>query len=1242
MNLSQIFVHIYRKYYLCKHKCKAKGIIIIKMRSIICLSIILAIVTLPMQVNATDGNHRDYSPKTPEAWSFQQMADIPVGNYTGTLNMSIPLYTVECGDLEVPISLDYLGSAIKVDQEATWVGLNWMLNAGGAITTRLSVSYDCSNGTPDGWKAEWRHLLNHLSLTAIYPTGSYDYKIKYKFDGQHPYCGGYGREWFKKTLEVVDTTNFPNDIPYHLYGIILNHGDGESPTYQANFMGHHVSFIYDRLADEYFITGNAEGYQIVKGGLGPTITDRNGVKYHFNEIEIGSVDDASVNPDFRHLDYTYYLTKIESPTGRYILFRYRKENTQHGLYKIQETLYSEEYPVNILEDIHSQSLLNKFHGLGGGELQGGKSSVLRTHSPQYKFEPKRLSSIETDAGLKVVFNPNTERRLDIRDVDHSLKNIEIKVLQPDGTYKLLRRFCFQYSYFPKNTVGGNVVQDAFGSTYSDWFSNDDFMYYRLRLDKVWEEAIEGTILKKHPAYSFSYSDKNLPGKASAAIDYWGYYNGKENFNGTYHTMLPRGWNNNTSDDASLFPDASLAYYGADRRPDGNCAQACLLTSVSYPTGAVASFIYEPNTFNNYTYYEASSSTSTVSPVAHFPTRMVYTSNQSGYSTSGEGVYKEQTEFAISNTLELDLELSYSKSNMTKPAYWNHIIFYPALIFKLSESNQVLETSSYQYMPSDTTISDNHLTKTVSIVLQPGKYRLAVPAMSTSNQSEAFYQMSAQLNIHKVPQEQPDLESEGCGIRIKSVTISGDGTAVKTSYEYQNENGKSSGMLMSRAVFARKKLLLYQSTSYQNIGGNIVYPLPPKEIRYWILSGDNLAVPAKQNVCYSQVTISKSSGTQSNGKSIYKYYNHRWGNGSMWDYMRRTEDPRNGMLLSKADYDSDNQLIHKVSNSYEMKCMDSRLLNAVVENVYSGGNSVTGGNALGSSNAYADALLGGCMMIYLYPSVQFAMKKTTTIDGDYVDGIPMEKSLSTTYNLRNNMDSVTVESHSRSNETIVTEKLYPTDYTNNNVAAVLKNSHIIGVPMEQAKSVIDADGNNVVEDTRITYDPAGQPLEIYQLNQPYPVSRGSFKLSNEHSIHNLHEKVETISYNSAHRPRTVTSFGLLPVTYIWGYSNQFPIAVVEGAFENSVINALGGAITVDILESSVFPTMTPESLHSTLASIPGALVTVYEHSPYVGVVKKIAPNGEQTTYDYDSFSRLIQVKDLNGVIMNQFNYHYRKE
>ena len=81
----------------------------------------------PSVVSATDGNHYNYAPKSPEAAAFDRVPDIPVSSYTGALSLTIPIYTVTCGDIVLPISLDYQGTAIPVRQEATWVGLNWLL-----------------------------------------------------------------------------------------------------------------------------------------------------------------------------------------------------------------------------------------------------------------------------------------------------------------------------------------------------------------------------------------------------------------------------------------------------------------------------------------------------------------------------------------------------------------------------------------------------------------------------------------------------------------------------------------------------------------------------------------------------------------------------------------------------------------------------------------------------------------------------------------------------------------------------------------------------------------------------------------------------------------------------------------------------------------------------------------------------------------------------------------------------------
>ena len=71
--------------------------------------------------------------RTPEAAAFKKYGEEAVNEYTGTANISVPLYTIKCRDIEIPIVLQYDASGIKVEQVASWVGLGWNLMVGGCV-----------------------------------------------------------------------------------------------------------------------------------------------------------------------------------------------------------------------------------------------------------------------------------------------------------------------------------------------------------------------------------------------------------------------------------------------------------------------------------------------------------------------------------------------------------------------------------------------------------------------------------------------------------------------------------------------------------------------------------------------------------------------------------------------------------------------------------------------------------------------------------------------------------------------------------------------------------------------------------------------------------------------------------------------------------------------------------------------------------------------------------------------------
>jgi len=116
----------------------------------------------------------DVTPVSPEAASIARYGQVPVGLFTGTAQVSVPIYTFTSGALSIPVSLDYSSNGIRVDEYSSSVGLGWNLSAGGAITRsvygkkdenqyRPAKNLDVSNGE------EW--FFYALAATDSSPNG---------------------------------------------------------------------------------------------------------------------------------------------------------------------------------------------------------------------------------------------------------------------------------------------------------------------------------------------------------------------------------------------------------------------------------------------------------------------------------------------------------------------------------------------------------------------------------------------------------------------------------------------------------------------------------------------------------------------------------------------------------------------------------------------------------------------------------------------------------------------------------------------------------------------------------------------------------------------------------------------------------------------------------------------------------------------------------------------------------------
>lgn len=239
-------------------------------------------------------------PPSPTAASLMKFGDIPVSFYTGSAGVTVPIYTIQNGDISVPINLSYNSTGIRLNEEASWVGLGWALSSGGMISRSIMDKNDFDGGyfnsnVPEITKTPASHPVPSVTTIQLNPY-MYDFWCNYLI-----YTTG-------------DTLNYTTALTGA--GIY----DLEADVYSYNFPGFSGKFIIgrngvpiiqnqDNLKIEY--TSNAGSF---------TITDDKGFRYFFNSKEYVSRDVATPIS-------SWYLSQITSPQGRTVQFNYKEEST---------------------------------------------------------------------------------------------------------------------------------------------------------------------------------------------------------------------------------------------------------------------------------------------------------------------------------------------------------------------------------------------------------------------------------------------------------------------------------------------------------------------------------------------------------------------------------------------------------------------------------------------------------------------------------------------------------------------------------------------------------------------------------------------------------------------------------------------------------------------------------------------------------------------------------------------------
>lgn len=491
-----------------------------------------------------------YQYKSPEAAAFRTYGEYAINEFTGNPDINIPIYTLNYKDIEIPITLTYDASGIKVDQDASWVGLGWNLLAGGCIN--YVAAGDIDPRTLNTSATDWDQFVSQGSGDI----NTFTSNLTISNNGQ------------------VSSNNSLKDD--------LMHGYGETDYFSANFIGQTLLFIYDRLTNQYKIIGNSSDVYKIEDlnscsyanidNAHWKITDGNGTQYYFMKGEITN------GTSFQSI-YTsvWYLHEIVTSEGSMVSFSYTS-----NFYDIpwRARLYEQ-------NDFVTESQVISFGQSGSMVSYPGHGYNSALTATAYSVRARYLSSITTSSET-ITFTLG-----DRTDLINAMKLNKITV-KSNISNRVVKEYQFNYSYFTASTIGGDMLTNSTGS-----FTYDPDKGQRLKLTSIDEKAGQITL-----STSFEYNEKKLPLKTSAARDFWGYYNGQENHVNGRLTLLPTPRYLMSPSDPYLTDEVKV-YTGANRYCDKDSVQAAVLKRIVYPTKGYTKFVFEPHQFVSADYPEKS-------------------------------------------------------------------------------------------------------------------------------------------------------------------------------------------------------------------------------------------------------------------------------------------------------------------------------------------------------------------------------------------------------------------------------------------------------------------------------------------------------------------------------------------------------------------------------------------------------------------------------------------------------------
>ena len=713
--------------------------------------------------------------------------------------------------------------------------------------------------------------------------------------------------------------------------------------------------------------------------------------------------------------------------------------------------------------------------------------------------------------------------------------------------------------------------------------------YRFKLDRVFETY--GSTDEKD-VVSLAYSPVQLPELTSFSMDYYGYFNGKTNLN-----LIPKR--------DVLLPFSGNYYQigAADRSIDTSKMQAGMLTKIKYPTKGYTNFSYEPNSFYGKNIF--------IKDETVTETLDIIGIGNGGNPPTELEIQTEVFTFNLNEATTLTLTGTLTCSGCdpvnAKYAYAN---------VRVLNNGTLLDFVGY---------SDNFLE---SLVVGPGNVTVVLEVYGSL--VEAHIQASYLKKIGNLPDE----NVQGFGLRIKQITNFDYSDTFLTQKEYiyntPNTSNSSGKLINSHFNYDR-----YSDFDFYNLG-TCWTPVPVDSRIYTSTYGSSSRSGVENNsITYEYVTeMEKDSLGNSIGRTDYKYTvtpntvadNN---NGSISVNLGHER----GQLLKKEIYNDENKILIEEENFYT----ENQNVSNTREDfkIWSHGDSNLDAHPGCIEPPFTltetKELLYSNLPIYWYKKDR---TENTTYFYNNSGTLINELKTATDYiynSLNQEIQKITITNSEE--EVLETNYKYAQDL--NDQQLIINNG--ISIPLE----------TTILKDTQVISDSRTEYTSFNSLYLPKEIYNKKGALV---TLNNSDDRKYTFdSYENGNITQYHIENGN-STSIIWGYNQEYPIAKVENASYSDVSSLVSNLQVKSNLDDdrTIGLAGNEGTLRAALnnlrnlSSLSDAMVTTYTYDPLIGITSITDPQGYTTYYEYDEFNRLKKVKDADGKILSQNEYHYKDQ